>query len=88
MHPAKHEQFKCTVPAAYHNYVDVFSLAEATYVPPHRPYNHTIDLEEGAMPPYSPIYLMSETKLKALHKYLDDMLRKGDLCCDHHHHSH
>ena len=77
MDPAERELFECTVPAAYQDYADVFSSAEAAYLPPHRPYDHTIDLEEGATPPYGPIYSMSETELKALREYLDDMLGKG-----------
>ena len=77
MDPAERELFERTVPAAYHDYADVSSSAEAAYLPPHRPYDHTIDLEEGATPPYGPIYSMSETELKALREYLDDMLGKG-----------
>ena len=77
MDPTERELFEHTVPAAYHDYAEVFSSAEAAYLPPHRPYDHTIDLEEGATPPYGPIYSMSETELKALREYLDDMLGKG-----------
>ena len=77
MSPAERTQFESSVPAEYHEFADVFSAADAEALPPHRPYDHTIDLEEGAAPPYGPIYSMSETELKALREYLDDMLGKG-----------
>ena len=77
MTPEERELFERTVPSEYHDYADVFSAAEAASLPPHRAYDHAIDLEEGAQPPYGPIYSMSETELKALREYLDDMLGKG-----------
>ena len=77
MSPEERAEFERTVPEQYHDYADVFSEAAAASLPPHRPYDHTIDLEEGAMPPYGPIYSMSETELKALWEHLDDTLGKG-----------
>ena len=77
MSPAECAQFESSVPAEYHEFADVFSAADAKALPPHRPYDHTIDLEEGAAPPYGPIYSMSEMELKALREYLDDILGKG-----------
>ena len=77
MSPEERAEFERTVPEQYHDYADVFSEAAAASLPPHRPYDHTIDLEEGATPPYGPIYSMSETELKALREHLDDALGKG-----------
>ena len=77
MSPAECTQFESTIPAKYPEFADVFSAADAKALPPHCPYNHTINLEEGAALPYGPIYSMSETELKALCEYLDDMLGKG-----------
>ena len=77
MSPKERAEFKRTVPEQYHDYADVFSEAAAASLPPHRPYDHTINLEEGATPPYGPIYSMSETELKALREHLDDALGKG-----------
>lgn len=76
----EHDLMEHVVPSQYHNYVDVFSAAEADVLPPHRPYNHTINLEEGTTPPFGPIYLMSETELKTLKTYIDDMFNKGFIC--------
>ena len=77
MSPEERAEFERTVPEQYHDYADVFSEAAAASLPPHRPYDHTIDLEEGATPPYGPIYSMLETKLKAFWEHLDDALDKG-----------
>ena len=75
--PEERAEFKYTVPKQYHDYANVFSKAAATSLPPHQPYDHTIDLEEGTTPPYGPIYSMSETELKSLQEHLDDALGKG-----------
>ncbi len=40
----------------------------------HQPYNYTIDLVEGAQPPFGPIYNLSQDELVALHEYLDESL--------------
>ena len=65
------------VPTHYHQYADVFSENVAKEIPPHRPYDHKIDLLDGTTPPHSHIYNMSELELKALKDYLDDMTQKG-----------
>jgi len=65
------------VPPEYHDFANVFSEGEAKSLPPHRPYDHKIDLEEGMEPPFGKIYNMSETELKLLKDYIDDMLGKG-----------
>jgi hypothetical protein len=65
------------VPPEYHAYADVFSEGVAKELPPHRPYDHPIDIEEGETPPFRKMYNMSELELKSLKDYLDDMLGKG-----------
>ena len=65
------------VPSCYHDFADVFSEQEARTMPPHRPYDHTIDVEEGKQPPHGPIYSMLGVELDALKKYLEEMLGKG-----------
>ena len=64
-------------PTEYHDFFNVFSREEAKLMPPHRPYDHTIDLENDQMPPHSYIYPLSGTKLSTLREFLDDMLGKG-----------
>ncbi|KAG5726541.1 hypothetical protein E4T56_gene4663 [Termitomyces sp. T112] len=68
------------VPLEYHEFADVFSEGSAKELPPHRSYNHKINLKEGTSPPFGKIYNMSEIELRALKEYLDDMLGKGFIC--------
>ncbi|KAG5716352.1 hypothetical protein E4T56_gene8701 [Termitomyces sp. T112] len=68
------------VPPEYHGFTDVFSEGSAKELSPHCSYNHKIDLEEGASPPFGKIYNMSKIKLWALKNYLDNMLSKGFIC--------
>lgn len=64
------------VPSEYHQYLDVFSKKGADTLPEHRPFDHTIPLEEGKTPPFGPIYSLSDTELKVLREYLDENLGK------------
>lgn len=75
--PEKTDSDKAHVPPEYHNYLDVFSKRNADTLPEHRPFDHTIPLEEGKSPPWGPIYSLSDTELKALRDYLDENLKKG-----------
>ena len=77
MSPEERTIFDKIVPPQYHDYTDVFAEREAEHLPPHRPYDHTIDLEPNTQPPFGPIYSLSETELHALREYLNDNLRKG-----------
>lgn len=65
------------VPPQYHEFADVFSDKQAEELPPHRPHDHTIDIEEGTEPPHGPIYALSPRELEALRQYIDENLRKG-----------
>ena len=65
------------VPAAYHDFADVFSKAKATTLAPHREYNLHIDLEEGASPPLGTVYSLSQTELGALQTFIDEHLSYG-----------
>lgn len=65
------------VPQAYHDYLDVFSKTEADKLPPHRPFDHHITLQDGKTPPFGPIYSLSEKELGVLREYLDENLTKG-----------
>lgn len=65
------------LPVEYHDYADVFSDSESEKLAPHRPYDLKIDLDEGAQILPSPIYSLSQPKLKALHEFLDKNLNNG-----------
>ncbi|KAF7338861.1 Transposon Tf2-12 polyprotein [Mycena sanguinolenta] len=55
----------------------VFSDIEVNTLPPHRPYDISIDLEDGKSPPFGPMYRLSQDERDTLAKYLDENLRKG-----------
>ena len=48
-------------------------------LPAHRPYDCQIKLQEGSMPPWGPIYLLSEEELWVLREWLKEMERTGKI---------
>jgi hypothetical protein len=71
------QTLKAKVPAQYHDLLEAFSKRKADTLPPHRPYDLSIDLEEGKRPPFGPIYPLSELELKTLHAWIEENLSKG-----------
>lgn len=66
------------VPPRYHKFVDVFSKIRADDLPPHRSYDHGIELlDEKDLPPVGPIYSTAAPEAKALKVEIDDLLSKG-----------
>ena len=55
----------------------MFSESKARSLPPHRSFDHKIELEEGKTPPFGPIYSLSEAEHKALEEYVTENLRSG-----------
>jgi len=46
------------VPEWYKEFIDLFDPEGTTAkLPPHRSFDHAIDLKEGAQPPWDPIYV-------------------------------
>ncbi|KAH0610986.1 uncharacterized protein H6S33_011413 [Morchella sextelata] len=68
-----------TLPSWLHGFLKVFLPSEADKLPPHRSYDHAIDLEPGKQPPWGPVYSLSKVELKVLREYLDKMLRLGKI---------
>ena len=66
-----------TIPLEYRKYVDVFSKAKASELPPHRDYDLKIELEEGTSPPLGTLYSLSLVKLSALWTFIDENLCTG-----------
>ncbi len=50
--------------------------APATHLPPHRSYDHKIELEGDEQPPRSRLYPMSGHKLQKVKEYLEENLKK------------
>lgn len=71
------EKLRQVVPSQYHDLISAFSKQKADTLPPHRPYDLSIDLEPGKTPPFGPLYSLSELELKALSEWLEENLSKG-----------
>jgi len=58
-------------------YRSVFSKAASDELPPHRSYDHKIELESNAQLLYSPLYSQSTEELRLIKEYLTENLDKG-----------
>ncbi len=65
------------VPEDYHDLRAVFSRSRATSLPPHRPYDCSIELLPGTMPPRGRLYSLSAPERGALENYLTESLAAG-----------
>lgn len=66
------------IPSKYMPWADsVFSDTAVNELPPHRPFDCAIDIEEGKIPPFGPLYRLTQPEQKALAEYIDENLRKG-----------
>ena len=64
-------------PKEYHSLRDVFLEEKSTELPEHGPQDLAIDLIEGQMPPFGPLYNLSEAELATLRVYLEKYLKRG-----------
>jgi len=65
------------VPSEYHEFADIFSKTKAEILPPHRPYDLKINLEEGAQPLVGPIYSLSASEQEALKEFIEEKINMG-----------
>jgi hypothetical protein len=68
---------KAIVHPEYHHYLKVFEKVNADKLPPHRPCNHKIPLEDAFQPPFGPLYSLSHPELEELKRWLEENLSKG-----------
>ena len=54
------------VPKKFHKYLHLFYEEKAATLPPHRQSDCAIDLMPGKMPPYRPMYRLSQYELELL----------------------
>ena len=66
-----------SIPSAYHDLLTAFSKAGADSLPPHRPYDLTIELDPGTKPPFGPVYSLSEVELAELRRYIEENRARG-----------
>ena len=52
------------VPKEYQEFRTLFSEVEANKLPPHRPGDHHIQLREGTVPSFGPLYSLSKYELE------------------------
>ncbi len=71
------KEVKAKLPSKYHDYLDVFDRAMADQLPPHRLYDHKIELIDEKTPPRSRLYHMSDYKLQKVKDYLIEHLNKS-----------
>ncbi len=67
------------VPEEYHDLRAVFSRSRAASLPPHQPYDCSIDLVPGSTPPRGRLYSLSAPEREALERYLTDSLAAGTI---------
>jgi hypothetical protein len=65
------------LPAEHCHYTDVFSKAASDQLPPHRPYDHQIELTGPNTLGYSPLRNQTAEELEATKRYLTENLDKG-----------
>ncbi|GJE99152.1 polyprotein [Phanerochaete sordida] len=65
------------LPPKYHPWASVFSPVDVDQLPPHRPYDISIELEDGKSPPFGTMYRLSPEERTALAEYIESNLKKG-----------
>ena len=70
-------ELKTLVPEEYHDLLDVFKRKKLEQLPPHRSYDHQIELESTASLGNCPLYSMSPYKLQKVKEYIKENLEKG-----------
>jgi hypothetical protein len=71
------EEVFAKLPPEYHDLSDLCDRSKADELPPHRAYDHKIELERSEPLPRSRLYPMSAFKLQKVKEYLTEHLRKG-----------
>ena len=66
-----------SVPPVYHDLVEVFSKTRAQALPPHRPYDCSINLRPGATLPSSRLYSLSLPEKTSMDEYITESLAAG-----------
>uniref|UniRef100_A0A3B3HV01 Gypsy retrotransposon integrase-like protein 1 n=1 Tax=Oryzias latipes TaxID=8090 RepID=A0A3B3HV01_ORYLA len=67
------------VPEGYHDLRTVFSKSKASSLPPHRPYDCTINLLEGAPLPKGRLFNLSGPEKAAMESYIQEALTSGHI---------
>ena len=71
------EEVRQRLPATFQDLAEAFLARDADVLPPHRSYDHRIELIPGNKVPYSKNRPLSPMELRVLKRWLDDNLAKG-----------
>ena len=70
---------KKTLPAEYAEYAQVFSKEATDHVPPSRPYDHAINLDDSFVPKIRKLYSLSVKEQEATDEFIDENLQSGKI---------
>ena len=76
---AKKSKSKPTLPSEYSSFTSVFSKEATDHVPPSRPYDHKINLDDAFAPKIGKVYPLSPDERKATEDFLDENLSSGKI---------
>jgi hypothetical protein len=65
------------IPKEYHEFLPLFSKVIPEILPPHRPYDHKIQLPDSFIPPFGPISSLLQEELQVLKESIEKYLSKG-----------
>jgi len=71
------QTFEELVPEHYHEYRDIFEKKDFDKLPPRRPWDHVIELKEGAAPTNCKLYPLSRDEQHELDEFLEEQPRSG-----------
>ena len=71
------DDIKRRLPEEFWDLLDHFLPKNADELPPHRPWDHKIELVPGNQPPYARNRPLSPAELQCVKKWIDEMLDKG-----------
>jgi len=64
------------VPEEFHDYLAILGKEAADALPSHKSYDCKIELKDGEVAPWGPIYPLSENELETLREWLKEMLKQ------------
>jgi len=67
------------LPREFRQYLGIMSKEAADQLLEHRTYDCKINLKEGTVPPWGPIYPLSEIELQTLREWLNEMEKTGKI---------
>lgn len=70
-------EIKSSLLEPYWDFASVFDPVDVDTLPPHRPYDIKIELEDGKTPLFGPIYSLTQDERAALADYIEKHLAKG-----------